>query len=54
MRLDEALKNNAIEIVKRHKDSCVDPLCPVSVHMIAILLDRAGIKLSIEEQKHFI
>ncbi len=50
---DELLKINAIRLVNDHKANCGGEFCRVSLMLIAVLLDRAGIKLTDDERKMF-
>jgi hypothetical protein len=46
---DERLKGNLIAVARHHKLTCRDPHCPVSMQLLGVLLDRAGIGVTEEE-----
>lgn len=50
---DEALKQNAINLVKQHRKNCEDAECGVSLHMVLELLIKAEISLTREEKSVF-
>jgi hypothetical protein len=52
--LQETLKQNAINLVKHHKEHCHSPDCGVSVFLIEKLIREAGIELTEEESAIFI
>jgi hypothetical protein len=54
VNMDEALKDNAIAMVKDHKRTCNNPDCGVSTYLLMLLVDKASIKLTKEERMMFI
>ena len=48
----EFLKRNALEMAKRHKETCEDPDCTLSLHLIGELIKLAGMELTPDEAKH--
>lgn len=54
MTEDEILKMNAIHIIKHHIKTCTVSSCTMSMMLLCILLRRAGIELTDEEQSMFL
>jgi hypothetical protein len=48
---DESLKRNALELVRQHRRDCNSATCNVSLYGIFLLLKRAGIKLTADEER---
>lgn len=52
--MDGILKENIIKLVIEHKAECLDPECGISLHLVHVLLTKAGIKLTKDEVKYFV
>lgn len=50
---DEFLKQNVIEVARKHRATCDDHVCTVSLFALALLLEKAGIKLTEQEYMEF-
>ena len=51
---DEVLKQNVLRLAKHHKATCPGEECNISLHMLAVVLKRAGIKITEEENRSFL
>lgn len=47
---DDLLKTNVLQLVKQHKDDCHDPECGMSMHMVEVLIRKAGIEMTEQER----
>jgi hypothetical protein len=44
--MPEVLKENALMLARDHKRTCQDPGCNISMALLAVLLQEAGIELT--------
>jgi len=51
---NEILKANAIKLAKDHIQNCHSSECDISLYVLGLLVERAGIKLSDEDWKVFL
>ena len=47
------LKQNAVRLAQQHRMTCPGESCAVSLFMLQLLLDHAGIELTLEEREEF-
>lgn len=50
---DKLLKENILILVKHHKKNCGDEFCGVSLHLVRLLVEKAGVELSEKEKRLF-
>lgn len=50
----KAYKINTIELARHHRKTCKDGQCNVSLIMLRIMAEKAGVEFTEEESKEFI
>tara|TARA_R110000772_G_scaffold4573_5_gene16365 strand:- start:1002 stop:1169 length:168 start_codon:yes stop_codon:yes gene_type:complete len=51
---DKLIKDNILNLVHHHKNNCDDEFCGLSLHLVRLLVEKAGIELTDEERRLFI